>query len=112
MSGHFVSEIALAMPCCDGPAGRFVHRGQVPGGFGQPLDIPGLEAIRLEDEVLGGALDLTTSVPARLIARPHFTVSQSEAGFEKIMQALILRLEWPLDGAARRIGVSLTVTPA
>jgi 4-alpha-glucanotransferase/alpha-amylase len=39
---------------------------------------------------------LRTSHPVTLRARPHFSVSQSESGFEKIMQATTLLLEWPV----------------
>ncbi|MDP3482751.1 MAG: DUF1926 domain-containing protein, partial [Sulfuricella sp.] len=31
--GTFTTEINLAMPSCDGPAGKFIFAGQVPGGF-------------------------------------------------------------------------------
>jgi hypothetical protein len=110
-AGTFSTEINLAMPSCDGPAGRFVHEGRVPGGFGQPLRLIGLGALDLEDEVLGGALSLSVNGNARLNSQPHFTVSQSEAGFEKIMQAVTLTLEWPLDGGRKEWQVELEVRP-
>jgi hypothetical protein len=38
-----------------------------------------------------------------LTAKAHQTVSQSEAGFEKIMQAVELNFSWPLDGTAQEL---------
>jgi hypothetical protein len=110
-AGWFVTELNLAMPSCDGPAGRYVLSGRIPGGFGQPLEVEGLTELILADDVLGGSLVLLTSHPAHLRAAPHHTVSQSEAGFEKIMQAVTLRLAWPL-AAAGRLTVCLEVRGA
>lgn len=95
-TGIFTVEINLAMPSCDGPAGRFRVGGHVPGGFGQPLHIEKMKEVLLEDEVLGGVVTLTSNVPAIFNSWPHFSVSQSEAGFEKIMQAVTIVLSWDL----------------
>ncbi|MCL4470841.1 MAG: alpha-amylase/4-alpha-glucanotransferase domain-containing protein [Sulfuricella sp.] len=107
--GVFATRINLAMPSCDGPAGRFVFEGRVPGGFGQAVVLEAARELLLEDDVLGGAVKLTLSEPARLASSPHFSVSQSEAGFEKIMQAVTLTLEWPLENIRRELRVSLEV---
>ena len=80
------------MPSCDGPAGKFVFEGRIPGGFGQSMELVAVKELLLEDDVLGGAVKLTLSEPVLLASRPHFSVSQSEAGFEKIMQAVTLTL--------------------
>ncbi len=109
--GTFTTEINLAMPSCDGPAGKFEFEGRVPGGFGQLTELDSVRELLLEDDVLGGTLKLTLSEPARLVSRPHFSVSQSEAGFEKIMQAVTLTLSWPLDKIRRELHVSLEVLP-
>ncbi|MDP2247828.1 MAG: DUF1926 domain-containing protein, partial [Nitrosomonadales bacterium] len=95
--GSFKVEINLAMPSCDGPAGRFRIGENIPCGFGQPLVFAGLKEISLEDEVLGGVVHLHSSLACAFTSHPHFSVSQSEAGFEKIMQAVTLQLEWPSD---------------
>lgn len=93
--GTLQCEINLAMPSCDGYAGRFeLADGSIPCGFGQPLDLAATRALHLVDGVLGGSLTLTTTQAVALSTRPHFTVSQSEAGFEKIMQAVTLTLRW------------------
>ncbi|HEY4371428.1 MAG TPA: alpha-amylase/4-alpha-glucanotransferase domain-containing protein [Burkholderiales bacterium] len=90
----------LAMPSCDGPAGRYVEaNGNVPGGFGAPLALENFSGVTLEDAVLGGRLKLSADPPAQLRAQMHQTVSQSEAGFEKIMQAVEITLAWPASPA-------------
>jgi 4-alpha-glucanotransferase/alpha-amylase len=43
------------------------------------------------------------------LGAPHFTVSQSEAGFEKVMQAVTLKLSWPIS--AGTVSVALEVVP-
>ncbi|OIQ84033.1 hypothetical protein GALL_341640 [mine drainage metagenome] len=108
-SGIFRIEINLAMPSCDGPAGRFRIGDDIPGGFGQPLHLEAMSEIMLEDEVLGGSLTLACSVPGVLNAWPHFSVSQSEAGFEKIMQAVTLELVFAMNGLGRGLDITLTV---
>lgn len=105
----FSTEINLAMPSCDGPAGRYRFQGSIPGGFGQPVTLAGMTAITLDDDVLGGSIMLETSAPVSFHAHPHFSVSQSEGGFEKIMQAVTLRLAWPVQTPA--LTVTLTVVP-
>lgn len=96
--GRLSTRLNLALPCCDGPAGRYVVNGEIPGGFGQSFTWPELAALTLEDHYLRAALQLTCNPPARIRAQPHHTVSQSEAGFEKIMQAVELTLIWAVDG--------------
>jgi len=107
--GMFRTEINLAMPSCDGPAGRFIYNNQIPGGFGQMLGFDVAKKLELQDEVLGGALLLHLSAPAQIQSRPHFTVSQSEAGFEKIMQAVTLILTWPLSQQMKELTVDIEV---
>ena len=106
------TELNLALPSCDGFGGRYVLAdGSIPGGFGDPLHSDRLQTLTLDDSELRGALQLETSQPVRLDARPHRTVSQSEAGFEKIMQAVCITLTWPpVAGQEQRI--TLRVKPA
>ncbi len=105
LSGTLTTVINLAMPSCDGFLGRYVlSSGEIPGGFGDLLHLDQASQLTLEDGVLGGRLRLSTSLPARIIARPHRTVSQSEAGFEKVMQAVEISLSWPLlDGVEQSV---------
>lgn len=107
--GYLRVELNLAMPSCDGPAGRFRQDDHILGGFGQPQHLDSLEKLLLEDEVLGGALELKTSIPCRFSSAPHLSVSQSEAGFEKIMQAVTLTLEWPISELEREVSVSIKI---
>lgn len=108
--GVFRTEVNLAMPSCDGCGGRYiVANGDIPCGFGQALDLEGMTRLTLDDGELGGGLALTASVPVRLAARPHFTVSQSEAGFEKIMQAATLTLTWALTPHVQEVKLELAL---
>ncbi|MDO8933102.1 MAG: DUF1925 domain-containing protein, partial [Rhodocyclaceae bacterium] len=60
VAGRFEIRINVAMPSCDGYAGRYVLAdGTVPCGFGQLLELPAAQKLTLEDGVLGGALVLT-----------------------------------------------------
>ena len=89
------TELNISLPSCDGFGGRYVLAdGSIPGGFGQEQTFEDLRQITLEDSELGGALMLYSTQPMRLEAAPHRTVSQSEAGFEKVMQAVCIRLTW------------------
>jgi hypothetical protein len=113
--GRLATRLHLAMPCCDGPAGRYVVRGadgtpHIPGGFGHSFRLKGLGELVLEDHYLKGAVVLGMTPPARVKAQPHYTVSQSEAGFEKIMQAVELTLTWEVDGPTE-VSVQLRVLP-
>lgn len=88
------SELNLAMPSCDGSMGRYRLEGQIVGGFGQVFRWQGCRGVILEDGVLGGQVALSAGDTIDLQAAPHHTVSQSENGFEKIMQAVCLRARW------------------
>ena len=106
LPGRWVSEIDIAMPSCDGVGGRFVHAGSIRGGFGETHTLVEASEVTLEDTELRGAITLHCVPPASVVAQPYRTVSQSEQGFEKIMQSVTITLSWPL---AREIAVSLRV---
>ena len=110
--GEFETELNLAMPSCDGFMGRYVFEGRIPGGFGHPLELPGITTLALEDQVLGGTLEVLSSVPMAVSGRPLHTVSQSEDGFEKVMQALTLTLRAPLAAGSNAFVVALEVRRA
>lgn len=92
------TELNLAMPSCDGFLGCYLLDQAEIGGFGEALDREGVALLTLRDGVLGGRLELQADPPVRLRASPHKTVSQSEDGFEKIMQAVTLYLRHPASG--------------
>jgi 4-alpha-glucanotransferase len=89
------TALNLAMPSCDGFLGRFVVEGEVAGGFGEAHQWPSLARLKLEDGVLRGQVTLDTDGPAAFASAPHHTVSQSEDGFEKVMQAVCVTLRLP-----------------
>ena len=108
--GRFSVVLNLAMPSCDGYSGRYIlPDGSIPCGFGQALNLAASQGLTLDDRFLSGGLRLTASRPVDIAARPHYTVSQSEAGFEKIMQAACLILSWPIDAASQELTFSLEV---
>jgi 4-alpha-glucanotransferase len=104
---RFSVQLNLAMPSCDGFLGRYRVRGEVPGGFGQEFEWEELGELLLEDGVLGGGLRLATDPPASVSARPHKTVSQSEDGFEKIMQAVTLEFRFVAGSNRFRLGLEI-----
>jgi len=107
--GRLEVMLNLAMPSCDGPAGRFEVAGKVLGGFAQPIDALACDEITLRDDILGGAVTLALNHTCTLRAEPCFSVSQSEAGFEKIMQAVTLHLSWPCQQLQDPLVIRLTV---
>jgi hypothetical protein len=107
MKQIFTTEINLAMPSCDGMGGRYVYQGKIPGGFGQLLELNHLTEIILDDDTLGGSVVLRTSSPVTLRAYPHYSVSQSESGFEKIMQAVTLQVECPTTAEGLNITLEI-----
>jgi alpha-amylase len=106
-SAGFETEINLAMPSADGFLGRYVVNGEIPGGFGQAFNWEGIKSLTLEDAVLGGKVTLTTDAPVSVSAAPHKTVSQSEDGFEKIMQAVCLRIHAPAGNSSVKLQITI-----
>jgi alpha-amylase len=107
---RFTTELNLSMPSCDGFLGRYVLAdGSIGGGFGQPLQLAETESLTLEDGVLGGRLALRVSQAAALECRPHQTVSQSEAGFEKIMQSVELQWHWLIPDTTCTFRLQLSI---
>ena len=47
--GRLSTTLDLAMPSCDGVAGRYLVGGSIPGGFGQPLDLERASELVLDD---------------------------------------------------------------
>ena len=112
LQGHLEIRLNVAMPSCDGYGGRYIlENGDIPCGFGQALDRPAVRQLTLDDSELQGALVIALHPPQALTARPHQTVSQSEAGFEKVMQAAELVFSWPLSGGIDELEISIEVRP-
>ncbi len=108
--GRFAVTLNLALPSCDGYSGRYIlEDGSIPCGFGQPLDLAVSRRLTFDDRELRGSAVLTASRPVDIRARPHHTVSQSEAGFEKIMQAACIELSWPIDAPQQEVTIVLEI---
>lgn len=100
VAGAFAVQLDVAMPSCEGPGGTFVSEGVRLGGFAQTLDLAEANALTLDDVELGGRIELSTMPACHLQAAPLRTVSRSEFGFEKIMQATTIGLSWVVALAA------------
>ncbi len=110
-AGRLEVELDLALPSCDGPGGRFLHAGAIRGGFGDSLALEETIEFTLDDTFLGAAVKLGWNRPGRVFARPYHTVSQSEQGFERIMQSATVTLSWELGAGEHEIGVTLAIMP-
>jgi alpha-amylase len=107
-AARLLITLDVAMPSCDGFLGRVVQgAGAILGGFGTETRIDIADAVTLEDGVLGGRLSVFTNVGARWRLAPVHSVSQSEAGFEKIMQSLCIEIDVPIVAASTDCVVTL-----
>jgi len=107
--GTMQTTLNIAMPSCDGYAGRYVlEDGSVPGGFGQLLVLDDALGLTLDDRWMGGGIRIAASRPMTIEAAPFYTVSLSEAGFEKIMQGVALHLRWAVDTPGNRMEIRLS----
>ncbi|MBV8282255.1 MAG: DUF1926 domain-containing protein, partial [Candidatus Eremiobacteraeota bacterium] len=100
LEGTLEVQLDLAMPSAGGPGGRMRIDGAIAGGFATELRRTSVGAVALEDDVLGGTLLIELAPACAMDAKPLVTVSRSESGFEKIMQAVTLTFSWPLTIAA------------
>lgn len=108
IAGRLEIHLNIAMPSCDGYAGRYIlEDGRIPCGFGQLLELTATNQLLLDDDVLGGSIQIACEPPVALVAHAHRTVSQSEAGFEKVMQAAEVALHWGLTGDSADLQVRL-----
>jgi hypothetical protein len=107
--GRLQVELDLAMPSCEGFTGRYVHRDEIIGGFGESFALEGSDRLTLDDRHLGGSVTLGFSRPAKLQARPCLTVSQSEDGFERIMQSVSIALWFELEPGTSETRVTLDI---
>lgn len=104
---EFRTRLALAMPSCDGVAGRYVVGGEIPGGFGQAFDWAAIGEVTLEDLFMGGSVTLALQPRARVSVKPYHSVSQSEDGLERIMQAVAVEITWPLVSGDEGLTIAL-----
>ena len=108
----FMTTLNLAMPSCDGVLGRYMLAdGSTPCGFGQELQLTDCTLLTLDDGMLDGMLQLNASRPVSISCRAHHTVSQSEAGFEKIMQAAVVTIAWAIPDNDCTLQLQLSIKP-
>lgn len=109
-AGQMYTTLNLAMPSCDGYGGRYILRdGRIPCGLGQPLRVDDATRLIVDDRWLRGSLRLDASMPMTIDAAPYYTVSQSESGFEKVMQGVELQIQWPVREARAAYEIRLGV---
>lgn len=107
--GRLATTLDLAMPSCDGVAGRYRVGDTIPGGFGQPLELDTATEIVLDDRHMQGGVALRFEPPARVRGAPYRTVSQSEEGFERVMQSVAIDVEWNVEDEAATFAVHLAI---
>lgn len=108
-AGTLRTTLDFAMPSCDGFAGRYVVGDDIPCGFGQPLDLASADSLVLDDRCIAGGIALAIAPSARVAGRPYYTVSQSEDGFERIMQSATVTLDWPIEPPKATVEFALAV---
>ncbi len=108
-TGALRTTLDLAMPSCGGSSGRYIVGDDIPCGFGQPLDLVSAGELVLDDRCIGGGIALRFAPPARVTGRPYHTVSQSEQGFERIMQSATLDIEWTIEPPSASVELRFAV---
>lgn len=73
-------------------------------------ETPGVREVRIVDAWLGLAARLTLDPPGTLWRCPVQTISQSEAGYERVAQQVSLLPHWPLGGAEGVGGFTLILS--
>jgi len=94
-------EFNVLLPGCDGPFSSF----EVVGGDGamdrfglkESLDLKGLSSLRAVDGFTGAAFSLSMEREARVCSFPIYTVTLSEAGFERCFQGSSILLLFPMS---------------
>ena len=118
IAGALAVEINLAMPSADGPGGTFLVEGARHGHLATKLELHDARTLVLDDRELGGRVEVSVMPACELRAAPLVTVSRSESGYEKIVQATTLTLSWvialePGERAERSIMLRcVTTTPS
>jgi alpha-amylase/alpha-mannosidase (GH57 family) len=107
--GVLRTTLDFAMPSCTGFSGRYIVGDDIPCGFGQPLDVASAGELVLDDRCIGGGVALRFEPAARIAGRPYHTVSQSEDGFEKVMQSATVVAEWTIEPPSARAELRLVV---
>ena len=91
----FAVELNLMLPCCDGPACLYefnlpLNVNVTDIGLASTGEIGAIEKLQVVDRFRGVMMGIDISMPVRLWRFPVYTVSLSEAGFERIYQGSCL----------------------
>jgi len=110
---RFGAELNLAF-YMGPPPDRFVEingRAAEEPSFFAVAETTGVEEVRIVDAWLGLAARLRLDPPGTLWRCPLQTISQSEAGYERVAQQVSLLPHWPWggDGGLRTVTVTLTI---
>jgi alpha-amylase len=73
-------------------------------------ETPDVRSVRISDAWLGLAARLTLDPPGTLWRCPVQTISQSEAGYERVAQQVALLAHWPLGGPGGVRGLRITLS--
>ena len=98
---HFAVELNFAgMP--DGADDRYFYdaQGNSLGQLGTQLDLIDAERIGLVDQWLGIDVALSLDRPSGIWTYPIRSVSQSEGGFERVHQSVVVQPHWIVQGDA------------
>jgi hypothetical protein len=72
------------------------ERGQSTSAHDEPGDLPGASTLAFGNRYIGVHVTAELSEPARVTWFPVETVSNSEAGFERVYQGSSLHVRWPI----------------
>ena len=112
-SARFAVELNLIFPACDGPATRYIFdKGAVVGddhGLAVTAALQGVKEIAIEDSHTGVRLRVASDGEATLWRFPIETLSQSEAGFERIFQGSCLVFLYEPGEDPFKCGFNVTV---
>ncbi|GAF74830.1 unnamed protein product, partial [marine sediment metagenome] len=98
---HFAVELNFAgLP--DGADDRYFYdaQGNSLGQLGSQLDLIDAERVGLVDQWLGIDVALSLDRPSGIWTYPIRTVSQSEGGFERVHQSVVVQPHWIVQGDA------------
>jgi len=108
---RFAVEFNVILPCCDGPVCRY-DAGPVPvpeAGLGTTGELREAKSISIIDALTKVRLSIEADTPATLWRFPVYTVSISEAGFEKIFQGSCVVFLFPMDTGGLDVGFDIRV---
>ncbi|MFQ5428313.1 MAG: alpha-amylase/4-alpha-glucanotransferase domain-containing protein [Thermodesulfobacteriota bacterium] len=96
-------EFNILLPGCDGPHSCFevtAHNGTIKAvGLGEPQEFEDVAGLSVLDGFTGAAFSLTLPAAASIWSFPIYTVTLSEAGFERCFQGSSILLLFPLGSA-------------